>query len=935
MSRRLLATLGGVSLLILLTGALLVGLQLRDMLGTLRQDRINGITRGYGRELSAHLDAAQNYVRAVSTIAGSAEALRQLLLRSPIIAGVSVLPSKSALSPRPTDALPTLGADDIDVLTSGQTVLATQRDSHGAMRVYLLRQLNTPQGAQVAYFELAQRWLWQQSADSVRLKVAVNVLDDAGNMLFGTRALPPPVIDAAQTIAVPTGRDELALGPLYSWRDAGDAMQSVAVKIDPQLIQLRGQQAWIIVGSMSSAAFALLPLVESMLPWLLLAVVLALSLGTFYLRQRWEPALQHLLDAVEEWGRGRFVTAEAGAASDLPRQLVQSFNRLAPRLDARVAALTTLRQIDRLLLEALEIEQCLEPILVRICALIGADGAALMLVDPDAPGYGRAFTAHRDGTTRPMRRVGLDADTLEALTEELEGVTVRRGAAEHQALIEPLRDLGGELFRLWRVQAQGRIVAVLTASYRQEPADEVVAYGAECTAVLAVALSNSVRDEQLYRQAHFDSLTSLPNRLLFRDRLSQEIAVSTDRSRRGALLYVDLDHFKKINDSAGHIVGDQLLTIVAQRLRACVKDGDTVARMGGDEFTVILRDIDRPEAAREIAERIIEALQRPVFIAGRDYKVLASIGITVFPDDGSVIDELMRQADLAMYQAKERGRSQAVFFESTMVRPSTAGLGTSGLFRALRRREFSLFYQPVFAVRGGELLAVEALLRWQPPREEMRFPHDFVPVAEESGLIVEIGSWVIETACAQFAAWIAQGVAPPRLSINVSVQQLRSSEFSHQLRRALEHTGIDAARLELEITEAACVEDDTRSRLQQLSELGVRLSLDNFGTGYSSLNHLRHVPLQAIKLDRSFVADALGGESATLARTVIDMAHALGKEVVAEGVETLEQLDALREQGCDAAQGFGLAPPSHAEAMTELLRGRGQPQLRPTQRLIG
>ena len=235
----------------------------------------------------------------------------------------------------------------------------------------------------------------------------------------------------------------------------------------------------------------------------------------------------------------------------------------------------------------------------------------------------------------------------------------------------------------------------------------------------------------------------MPNRLLFRDRLAQELASSTAGLSRGALLYVDLDHFKRVNDSVGHNAGDQLLTIVAQRLRSAVKDGDTVARLGGDEFAVILRNVVDPDAARSIAERIIESVQLPVNVAGRDHYVCASIGITLFPDDSSSIDELMRNADMAMYRAKDLGRGRALFFDVNMTTKPSAPTD-SGLHRALRRREFSLFYQPQFAVGSGALEGVEALLRWQTPRDGMRFPGEFVPAAEESGLIVDLGGWVLD-----------------------------------------------------------------------------------------------------------------------------------------------------------------------------------------------
>ncbi|MGH8230839.1 MAG: putative bifunctional diguanylate cyclase/phosphodiesterase, partial [Steroidobacteraceae bacterium] len=447
-------------------------------------------------------------------------------------------------------------------------------------------------------------------------------------------------------------------------------------------------------------------------------------------------------------------------------------------------------------------------------------------------------------------------------------------------------------------------------------------YGAECAARLQIALGNQDTDARLYQQAHFDSLTSLPNRVLFRDRLSQELASVGSGAAGGALLYVDLDHFKRVNDTVGHGAGDQLLTIIAQRLRSCVKDGDTVARLGGDEFTVILRQVPSAEAASEIAQRIIEALQRPVNIGGRDHQVRASIGITRFPEDGSNIDELLRNADLAMYQAKDSGRSCAVFFDRKMARASVQ-LAESGLYRAVRRREFALFYQPQFALRDGELVAMEALVRWQHPREGLRFPKDFVPAAEQCGLIVEIGTWVLESACRQLMLWREEGIAPGRLALNVSLQQLRAPDFVQLVGQTLERAGLPPQMLELEVTEAVFADGDARAALRQVAALGVRVALDDFGTGYSSLNHLRQQPVDAIKIDRCFMSEVPDNyQATTLLATIIDMAHALGKQVIAEGVETLPQLDLLRQRGCDIAQGFVLARPLQVADATERLAQR-------------
>jgi predicted signal transduction protein with EAL and GGDEF domain len=353
-----------------------------------------------------------------------------------------------------------------------------------------------------------------------------------------------------------------------------------------------------------------------------------------------------------------------------------------------------------------------------------------------------------------------------------------------------------------------------------------------------------------------------------------------------------------------------------------VKDGDTVARLGGDEFTVILRNVADPDSARSVAERIIESLQLPVNIGGRDQYVCASIGITLFPDDAMSIEELMRNADTAMYRAKDLGRGRATFFDLNMTTKPTAPTET-GLHRALRRREFSLFYQPQFSVSDGSLQGLEALLRWQTPRDGVRYPGEFVPAAEESGLIVDIGGWVLETACAQLAEWRDKNIAPPRLALNVSAQQLKHAEFPKSVRRALDKYNIAPELLELELTESVFADEAAGAALVRLSQLGVHLALDDFGTGYSSLNYLRQYPIGTVKIDRTFLEEVpQNPASATLVETIVVMAHALGKRVVAEGIEAAEQLEFLRERRCDIAQGFYLARPLAVTAVTELLQAR-------------
>ena len=515
----------------------------------------------------------------------------------------------------------------------------------------------------------------------------------------------------------------------------------------------------------------------------------------------------------------------------------------------------------------------------------------------------------------------LDGDMALRLRDAEQGLTIVRFEEGRHSFLEPLQGAGASFFWVWPVMAAGEMAAVLSVGFADAPAggSGIADTGTQCAQRLGLSLASHARAERLYRQAHFDPLTQLPNRQLFRDQMHAELQNATAAGGRGALLYIDLDHFKRVNDSLGHEAGDQLLSIVAQRLRDCVKEGDTVARLGGDEFTVILRDLGDTGEVAAVAQRIIESMKRPMRLQEREHLVRASIGIALFPADGTAIDELLHHADLAMYRAKQQGRGSAEFYNPKM------GLRSpdSGLFRALSRREFSLYYQPLYRVGDGGLAGVEALLRWQTPGGALRTSAEFVPAAEESGLIVDLGGWVLEAACAQLAQGREAGIAPPLLAVNMSVQQLRDVQLVPMLRRLLERHRLAPESLAFEISETALTDEESQPRIRELSELGVGLTLDDFGTGNTSLANLRRYPVQAVKIDRSFVerieADPA---SAALAGTIIVMAHALERLVIAEGVESAGQLDFLRERHCDLAQGYFMARPLSVQDMTSLLLGR-------------
>ena len=433
-------------------------------------------------------------------------------------------------------------------------------------------------------------------------------------------------------------------------------------------------------------------------------------------------------------------------------------------------------------------------------------------------------------------------------------------------------------------------------------------------------------EHRLAHQAMHDPLTGLPNRALLLDRLDRALRRARRNQRRVAVLFLDLDHFKVVNDSLGHGLGDRLLIAIADRLQAALRPADTVARFGGDEFVVLCEDLVSQQDAVAIAERVNEAVSGPFVIDDVEVFVGVSIGIA-FPDDSDADPEtLIRDADAAMYQAKDRGRARWVIFDNAMRASAVDRLDIeNALRRALDRRELRVYYQPMIELSSGQLTGVEALLRWEHPERGLLLPGDFITVAEETGLIVPIGSWVLDQACRQVQRWQASmpDLPPLVLAVNLSGRQLGHPRLVDDVAAVLAETGIDPSHVDLEITESVLMDDVEMSEetLGRLKKLGVKLVVDDFGTGYSSLSYLRRFPVDVLKVDRSFV-DGLGsdpGDSA-IVTAVVTLAHALGLHAVAEGVETLEQLSELRRLGCDSAQGFHFARPSTGHCISELLQ---------------
>jgi diguanylate cyclase (GGDEF)-like protein/PAS domain S-box-containing protein len=431
-------------------------------------------------------------------------------------------------------------------------------------------------------------------------------------------------------------------------------------------------------------------------------------------------------------------------------------------------------------------------------------------------------------------------------------------------------------------------------------------------------------EKQLEYQAYYDALTGLPNRLLFRDRVVHAIAQAHRNQRGVAVMYLDLDHFKLVNDSLGHSLGDALLSEVAARLQGCVRASDTISRLGGDEFTILLIDTSSSEAIAGVARKILQSFAHPFRVEGHELFVTASIGISIFPGDGEDVEMLLKCADSAMYRAKELGRNQAQMFTASMNERYGRRLALEqSLHHALERGELVLHYQPIFDRNRRKIVSLEALVRWNHPTRGLVQPSDFVGLAEETGLIVPIGEWVLRRVCHDLREWRGAGLPPMRVGVNISAPQFQQLSFALVVGSILREYGCDPALLELEITETVAVQniETTTTAMRDLKELGIRIAIDDFGTGQSSLVYLKRFPIDTVKIDRAFVRDVTTDEStAAIVSYVINLAHTLRLDVVAEGVETEEQWAFLKLNACDRIQGFLFSEPLPADEAAAFMR---------------
>jgi diguanylate cyclase (GGDEF)-like protein len=803
-------------------------------------------------------------------------------------------------------------------LASGKSALVV-RGAAAAPQVLLATALPPP-SASVVIGEVRPEYLWGP-ADEMPAATEFCVFEEGSRLLLHCSERMDP------------GALQVGGAPLSStlesttWTTDGETFRARAW---PQFMRgAFGTPDWVVVASQpeSHQLASALQFRQQYIPVIALAFLLATWFTIRQSRSIVAPVAQ-LAERARGVARQDFHSRLNLERNDEFGELATAFDQMSSRLGRQFSSLTALSEIDRLILSTQDIAEVIRIVLDRLAEVVRADTITLTLFEHDNPDQARSYSRSPESPgVVVMKRHEVPASERQALEGDSRARWVTVSAADSmpgylgavppagvsEAYVQPI---------LWRGAVSGALV--MGYRVRGELTDDERQQARELADRVAVAVSSAVRDEQLYMQAHYDPLTGLPNRMLLKDRLGREIARSQRESLTFAVLFIDLDHFKNVNDSFGHTTGDAVLREAARRIGRCVRDTDTVARLGGDEFTLMLTGLNHPQEAWLLAESIIASLSREFEIGDQRCFLSASIGIASYPADGSSAEELLKSADTAMYRAKGGGRAQAIYFEERMNRETVARTTLDrDLRKAIERGEMVMHYQPQLDLCTNAIRGAEALIRWNHPVHGLISPTRFIPLAEESGFIEALGEWTLQQSCLQMQAWRREGVELAHISVNVSPRQFRKRGIVDSIQRCVSAAGIPASSIELEITEGLLLDrgEAVEQLLHELSAMGHGIALDDFGTGFSSMAYLQRFPVHTIKIDRVFIERlGRGADSEAIVAGMIAMSHALGKVVIAEGVETAEQLAILRRLLCDEIQGFLLAPALAPAAFSALLR---------------
>ncbi|MBA3555270.1 MAG: EAL domain-containing protein [Gemmatimonadales bacterium] len=821
-------------------------------------------------------------------------------------------------------------ADRLPLLT---VVLGDARPT----RTYMVRRVTAKLGRAAGVHglligEIDRDYLWATFDQSlIAPGTILTVKDDSGHVLISSVT---GVHSAFQTLGLDAGPGADSLASF-------DLQPYVSSAWPILLDEVFSAPTWSLILSHSRKEVMgpVVRFTDSLLIVVLVSTAAVLVLSVDRIRRSLIP-LRELQEGTRRIAGRDFGSRVAIKSRDEFEELGASFNAMATQLDRQFQALATAAEIDRAVLSATSAGEIVSTLLARLPDIYPCRAVSVTLTAPDgAKSLPSLVHDYADGS-RVHVRVDLRAADVQVLLEGPDSGTVELVEGEPvRPYIAPLAELGRGAFFVLPLRFQSQLVGVIALAEHAEdrPDTDARVQVRRLADQAAVALANARMLEQVRSLAYYDSLTGLPNRLSYKERLSNALEEASRGEKLVAAFFIDLDHFSRINDTLGHEAGDHLLQQVAARLRNCCRDREDevgsardaldpeVARLGGDEFTVIMPGLADPEDAGKLARRILSSLAHPFRIESHEIFVNASIGIAVYPFDGKDLETLLMHADTAMYKAKEQGGNSYQAYSRAMNATAMQRLTLeNSLRRALEREEFEVHYQPIVDAQTAVPVAAEALVRWRHPELGLLLPSEFIALAEENGLIVPLGEWVMRTACIQNLAWQGMGLAPIRVVVNLSSRQLTRS-ITDTVARILRETGLEARYLGLELTETALVnhQKEGTDTLHALRAMGLHLSVDDFGTGYSSFSYLKHFPLDTLKIDRTFVREIISDpDDAAISTAIIALGHALGLTVTAEGVETDAHVKLLREQGCDDMQGYFFSRPLTAERMGQLLAAR-------------
>lgn len=779
--------------------------------------------------------------------------------------------------------------------------------SSGKPKIYMSLQLKQINKSTVTRLtaEINPVFLWG-TAVSLQPEYTICVINEGGGVLYCSKPVP-------QTITLNNTKKK-ASDKIKRWTSVdGDYISASKMlflksKYDSTNWKVIATQLEKDVLTPASTFNKLFPLVII----LTLLVVLLLSISQI---QRILVPLKKLISGTQHVANREFNEKVDVSSNDEFSDLALSFNTMSERLKRQFATFIILADIDKLILSNPDSEEIYQAVLKHIQDVAPCDIASITVLEDDAPNIGKTFLSQNAAAVGSQnKRITLSDEDIKTLLSPTATTDMLAKADEHHFL-GPVKEYGATTVCVFPVSVNDSLAAIISLGSLAESSltDEDIQQVRDIADRVAVALSSVERDKLLYHQSHYDNLTNLPNRQLIGMRLDQEIKHCWRVDSSLAILFLDLDHFKKVNDTLGHAIGDELLQQVAERLTSCVRETDTVARLGGDEFTIMLTGSLDSHDISDIAENIIQSIEKPFIINTHEIFISTSIGISVFPTDGMSGTELFKNADTAMYRVKELGRGKHLFFEEKMnIKEMERANLERDMRHALDRNEFVLHYQPLVDIKSGDIIGAEALIRWHHPTRGLIPSSKFIELAEETGTIEQIGEWVLHSACLQLKEWSENNILLDRMAVNVSSRQFIQRDFEQRVSMILDETEVPAEKLDLEITETLLMDEriDSIKILDNLNKRKIHLSIDDFGTGFSSLSYLKRFPVNTLKIDRSFMQDVTTDEDAmSIVKSIITLAHTLNLTVIAEGIETAEQLSILNENKCDFAQGYYFSEP--------------------------